>query len=96
MELWQNDINDYEYYAFLLGSSLRNNNLEQFFNIYDTILPKHLSDARVSSFILLLAKGSPAFATYFNTTYIAFRLTTHNYNNVTMLTLSYISPEHVK
>ena len=35
-------------YCFLLGSALRHEDEEQFFNVYDSIIPTHLDSAQVS------------------------------------------------
>ncbi|KAL8571388.1 hypothetical protein ACOMHN_046563 [Nucella lapillus] len=47
MDLLGKHLADNDRYAFLLGSALRNDDYEQFFSIYDSIVPKELSDAQV-------------------------------------------------
>jgi hypothetical protein len=43
----EENVADNDKYAFLLGSALRNDDTEQFFCIYDSIIPKDLSEAQV-------------------------------------------------
>lgn len=47
MDMPGKNVADNDRYAFLLGSALKNNDTEQFFCIYDSILPKDLSEAQV-------------------------------------------------
>ena len=47
MDLQGQIVADNDRYAFLLGSALKNDDSEQFFCIYDSIIPKDLSDSQV-------------------------------------------------
>lgn len=48
MDVPGKDVADNDKYAFLLGSALKNIDLDQFFCIYDSILPKDISETQVS------------------------------------------------
>jgi hypothetical protein len=43
------NVEENEKYSFLLASAIRNEDPEQFFSIYDSILPKNLPDIQVNS-----------------------------------------------
>lgn len=62
------NVHETEKYAFLLGCSLRENNLEQFFSVYDAILPKHLSENQVR-IPAWNARGAITFAKFVLSTY---------------------------
>lgn len=48
MEINSGDnVAEIEKYAFLLGSAIKNEDTEQFFSIYDSILPKDIPDNQV-------------------------------------------------
>ncbi|XP_076434650.1 uncharacterized protein LOC143274663 [Babylonia areolata] len=47
MDMCEDYFADFDRYAFLLGSALRNDDLEQFFCIYDSIIPKELPSLKV-------------------------------------------------
>lgn len=42
------NVEENEKYSFLLASAIRNEDPEQFFSIYDSILPKNLPDIQVN------------------------------------------------
>ena len=47
MEIDSDNVAEIEKYAFLLGSAIKNEDTDQFFSIYDSILPKDLPDNQV-------------------------------------------------
>lgn len=47
MDLHRENVADNDRYAFLLGFALKNDDSEQFFCIYDNIIPKDLPDSQV-------------------------------------------------
>lgn len=47
MEIDSDNVAEVEKYAFLLGSAIKNEDTEQFFSIYDSIIPKDLPDNQV-------------------------------------------------
>ena len=50
--------NENEKYAFLLGSSLRNEDADQFLDIYDAIVPKDTPPNQVLLHLLIVEKCS--------------------------------------
>ncbi|ELT98576.1 hypothetical protein CAPTEDRAFT_208999 [Capitella teleta] len=48
MELGDDSVDENVRYAFLLGSALRNNDADQFLQVYDTIIPKNLAPETVA------------------------------------------------
>lgn len=44
------NVEENEKYSFLLASAIRNEDPEQFFSIYDSILPKNLPDIQVNNY----------------------------------------------
>lgn len=42
------NVEENEKYSFLLASAIRNEDPEQFFSVYDSILPKNLPDIQVN------------------------------------------------
>ena len=49
MDMQGEYVADKDRYAFLLGSALRNDDSEQFFCIYDSIIPKDLAEVQVTT-----------------------------------------------
>ena len=47
MEFDCNNVDENEKYAFLLGSAIKNEDSDQFFSIYDSIIPKDLPETQV-------------------------------------------------
>lgn len=52
MENNSDNVAEIEKYAFLLGSAIKNEDTDQFFSIYDTILPKDIPDNQVKLSLL--------------------------------------------
>jgi len=56
MEIDLDNVAEIEKYAFLLGSAIKNEDTEQFFSIYDSILPSNLPDNQVIHSVETLSK----------------------------------------
>lgn len=58
MDLPEENVADTDKYAFLLGSALKNEDLDQFFCVYDSILPSDISATQVKPFSIYLLTSS--------------------------------------